>query len=209
MPSVKPMKIICSDVGRVLTIAHHFMLLPAALALKACTKNWHRFFEFRIGVGLALAALFLVLAPVQSYSLTTNSVGLVQYTAIDNTSYVLQPWFGRNLALLTPTNQVLSANIMGPILVALDAAWDYYRSVSPAGRSPTTLSSTTLYGRDTIAVVNSTCGAGCSYVGFTGTEILPAYFNTLYNGYASSQQFDQVVFYEFGRNWWFYGGQLD
>ena len=125
--------------------------------------------------------------------MTTNSAGLVQYTAFDSTPYVLQPWLGRNVALLTPTNQALSTNVIGPILVALDAAWDYYRSVTPSTRSPGALASTTLSGRDTIAVVNSTCGAGCSYVGDTGTEILPAYFNVLYNGYANSHQFDQVA----------------
>src|SRR5262245_26755069 len=141
-----------------------------------------RTMSFRFAVVLGS---LLVLAPMRSYSLTTNSAGLVQYTAFDNTSYVLQPWFGRNVAMLTPTNQNLSTNIMGPILAALDAAWDYYRSASP--RAPSVLFSTTLYGRDTIAVVNSTCGAGCSFVGFTGTEMLPTYFNTLYNGYANSQ----------------------
>jgi hypothetical protein len=151
---------------------------------------------------------WLLLAPVRGHCLTTNSDGSVTYSAFDSTVYVLQPWFGRNVALLTPTNQTLGTNVMGPILVALDAAWDYYRSVTPAALSPVALSSTTLYGRDTIAVVNSTCGAGCSYVGYTGTEMLPAYFNTLYNGYVSSHQFDQVLFYEFGRNWWFYDGQL-
>src|SRR5207237_1552 len=93
-----------------------------------------------------------------------------------------------------------SANYRKPnalILNALDSAWDYYQSVTPTNLSPTVYGPTTLYGRDTIAVVNSTCGAGCSYVGFTGNEIVTNYFDLLYNGYRFQRQFDQVMFYEF------------
>lgn len=157
---------------------------------------------------LMLCSMLSILMPNEGHCLTTNSAGLVEYTAFDNSGYVLRPWFGRNLAFLTPTNQILQTNVMGALLTALDAAWDYYRSVTPTNRSPGFLPGTTLYGRDTIAVVNSTCGAGCSYVGYTGTEMLPAYFNVLYNGYVNSREFDQVLFYEFGRNWWSYDGQL-
>ena len=163
--------------------------------------HWTKCFGFLLIVGA-------VLVPLQSHCLTTNSVGAVQYTAFDNSVYVLQPWLGRNVAFLTPTNRVLDTNIMGALLTALDSAWDYYKSVTLANRSPTILPSTTLYGRDTIAVVNSTCGAGCSYVGYTGTEMLPTYFDVLYDGYVSSGEFDQVLFYEFGRNWWSYDAQL-
>ena len=152
---------------------------------------------------------FLLLIAPRSYGLTTNSDGSVSYSAFDGTSYVLRPWLGRNVAVLTPTNQNLSANVMGSILVALDAAWDYYGSITPPNRQPGALPGTTLFNRDTIAVVNSTCGAGCSYVGYTGTEILPTYFNILYNGYKNAGQFDQVLFYEFGRTFWLYSGQLE
>jgi serralysin len=153
--------------------------------------------------------LLAVQRPWQVQALTTNATGLVNYQAFDGTLYLLEPWVGRNVAILTPTNQTLSTNIMGPILIALDAAWDFYQSSTPPGRQPAALPSTTLFGRDTIAVVNSTCGAGCSYLGYTGTEILNTYFQILYNGYRTQQQFDQVLFYELGRTFWFYDGQLD
>jgi hypothetical protein len=158
--------------------------------------------------GLALA-FGTLLFPVRGQSLTTNSFGQVVYTAFDNSIYVLQPWIGRNIAILTQTNQPYNSTVMSSILQALDAAWDYYQSATPAGRAPGVLPSTTLFGRDTISEVNSTCGAGCSYVGYTGTEILPTYFNILYNGVNVSHQFDQVLFYEFGRNFWLYSGQLE
>jgi serralysin len=134
---------------------------------------------------------------------------LVNYQAFDGKPYFLQPWLGRNVAILAPTNPPLSTNIMGPVLVALDAAWDFYQSSGPPGRQPGVLASTTLLGRDTIAVVNSTCGAGCSYLGYTGTEMLSDYFQILYNGYRTQHQFDQVLFYELGRTFWFYDGQLN
>jgi hypothetical protein len=98
---------------------------------------------------------------------------------------------------------------MGPILIALDKAWDFYQLAAAPGRQPAPYGPTTFQGRDTIAVVNATCGAGCSYVGFTGTEILLNNFNILYNEVNNNFQFDQVLFYEFGRNFWFYDGQLN
>jgi len=157
---------------------------------------------------VALALGFLLI-PLRGHSLTTNLAGLVEYSAFDAKLYMLQPWAGRNIAILAPTNPPLSPNVMVPILAALDAAWDYYQSATPAGRQPSALPSTTLFGRDTIAVVSSTCGAGCSYVGYTGTEILNTYFNILYNDYVTAREFDQVLFYELGRTFWLYSGQLE
>jgi hypothetical protein len=56
--------------------------------------------------------------------------------------------------------------------------------------------------------VSQTCGAACSYLGVTGTEIEPPYFQTLYDGIANNDLYDQALFYEFGRNFWFYGDAL-
>src|SRR5215469_2713975 len=42
--------------------------------------------------------------------LTTNSVGMVQYQAFDGKDYMLKPWLGRNIAVLTPPKQVLDTN---------------------------------------------------------------------------------------------------
>ena len=154
---------------------------------------------------LFLAAAFGLIAPT-AYGLTTNSAGLVQYQSFQNQTYILKPWLGTNIAILTPTNAVFGANVMTQIVTALDKAYDLYRTAT--GRAPTFWDPTTLYGRDVISVVSATCGAGCGYLGFNGIEILPAYFNILYNGVATNNQYDQVLFYELGRNFWFYSGQL-
>lgn len=138
------------------------------------------------------------------HSLTPDAP--TSYTADNSNQYTLVPWVGRNLAVLTPQAGTFDPWIMTQIVDALDRAWDYYASVT--GRQPT------LYkqynGVDTVAVVPAdTCGgAACSYLGNTGNEILPPYFQTLYNGVESLDQYDQVLFYEFGRNFWFYGAPL-
>jgi hypothetical protein len=93
---------------------------------------------------------------------------------------------------------------MSKILTALDSAWEFYSDVT--GREPTPHFE--LDGRATIAVVQNTCGAGCGFLGLTGIEIMPEYFQILYDSVQTADQYDQVLFYEMGRNFWFYGAQL-
>src|SRR5438270_5604357 len=93
---------------------------------------------------------------------------------------------------------------MTKIIDAFDRAWNYYKSIT--GQAP--LPFRTYRGRDSIAVVTQTCGAACSYLGETGSEIEDSYFQTLYDGVANNDQYDQAMFYEFGRNFWFYGNSL-
>jgi hypothetical protein len=135
-----------------------------------------------------------------------QQISAVPYQSFDSQSYSLRPWLGRNIVMLTPLNRTLDGGVMSQIVGALDRAWDYYGLAT--GRQPTPNSPTTFLGRDTVAVVSSTCGAGCSYLGLTGSELLGSSFDTLYNGVQAANQFDQVMFYEFGRNFWFYGNQL-
>ena len=139
-------------------------------------------------------------------ALTTNTQGFIAYTSFNGDSYTLKPWLGRNIVLLTPSGVAYQTNVMVRIIAALDKAYDFYESAT--GRRPQGSYPTTFLGRDTISVVNSTCGAGCTLVGFTGTEILSQYFQILYNSVASANQYDQVLFYEFGRSFWFYSPQL-
>lgn len=145
------------------------------------------------------------LAP-HAQGLTTNSAGLVQYQSFQNQTFTLRPWMGTNIALLTPTSLTLDSNVVIKILAALDRAYECYFLAN--GRKPIAYDPTTLYGRDTISVVPSTCGAGCAYLGFNGIEILDSSFGVLYSGVRDQSQFDQVLFYELGRNFWFYGDKL-
>ena len=116
------------------------------------------------------------------------------------------PWVGKNVAVLVPKSKSasLAPKTMTKMIDALDSAWAEYQHVT--GQSPSQY--ITYDKRDSIAVVPQTCGAACSYIGATGTEIEPSYFQTLYNGIANKNQYDQPLFYEFGRNFWFYGNSL-
>ena len=128
-----------------------------------------------------------------------------QYTTFDGAhTFSLTPWQGRHVAVMVPDTR--STPVMIKIVQALDSAWSYYRSTT--GRAPSPYR--TINGRIPIAVVpdGETCGAGCSWLGATGTEIERTYFDVLYDAVRQHGQYDQVLFYEMGRNFWFYGNQL-
>ncbi len=116
----------------------------------------------------------------------------------------LQPWPGRRVAVLVPPGSFGDPRIMTRIVLAFDKAWDFYATTT--GRQPALYRQ--YHKRDSIAVVTMSCGAACSYLGATGSEINPPYFQALYQGVRASNEYDQAMFYEFGRNFWFYGPQL-
>jgi hypothetical protein len=93
---------------------------------------------------------------------------------------------------------------MARLVGALDRAWNYYAVT--VGHLPAIAHS--LNGRDEIAEVTSTCGAGCTYIGATGTEILTPYFESMYQQIAQHNLYDQIPFYELGRSFWFWSPQL-
>jgi serralysin len=129
----------------------------------------------------------------------------VSYTSIDGTQLELVPWEGQHVAYLTQS-EALDPDVMARIVAATDEAWEFYASVT--GREPTPFEPFTLNGRGTIADVPTTCGAGCGFLGFTGIELQSTFFRSLYDGVANNNRYDQPVFYELGRNFWFYGDQL-
>jgi hypothetical protein len=59
-----------------------------------------------------------------------------------------------------------------------------------------------------IAEVKTTCGIGCGRLGSPGIEIEKQKFDRIYQGYIKYKKFDSLVFYELGRNFWFYDKQL-
>jgi hypothetical protein len=129
----------------------------------------------------------------------------VSYTAIDGHRETLTPWQGRHVTVLAEPGPYRSPEVMSKLVLALDRAWSYYAVTT--GRLPAIAHS--LNGRDEVAEVTSTCGAGCTYLGATGTEILTSYFEALYRQVAENGLYDQVPFYELGRSFWFYGPQLE
>lgn len=131
---------------------------------------------------------------------------LISYKTFQGDTLSRRVWEGQHLAFLTePTGR--DARIMTRIVNTFDRAWEAYQALT--GKVPTTSSATTYNGRGTVAVVGATCGAGCGYLGFSGIEIMPEFFDILYQAVESRNEFDQVLFYELGRNFWFYTDQLE
>lgn len=129
---------------------------------------------------------------------------LYSYESFKDEKYQLYPWEGKNVVLLTKTNN-LSPAIMGRILYALDTAYDTYRSISLYSPS----SYRTYNKKTTIGVLAANeigCGAACGRLGATGIELSQPLFNRLYNGVERFDQYDQPLFYELGRNFWDYAG---
>ena len=114
------------------------------------------------------------------------------------------PYLGRRMALLARRRD-LTPELAAKILDALDRAADFYAKVT--GREPPPVR--VHKGRITIAEVQGTCGAACAYLGQTGIEIMPAYLDVMVRAVRERGEFDQPLFYELGRNWWFWTRTLD
>jgi hypothetical protein len=129
--------------------------LLSALILVSCTRVDCR------------AAPAFVDSPSAAARTLATAAGPVQYVTIEGDRLSLFAWAGDHIAFLTPSAD-RDPRVMARLLTVFDRAYDYYARVT--GRKPTSYK--TFEGRDTIAVVEKTCGAGCSYLGFTGIELL-------------------------------------
>jgi hexosaminidase len=129
----------------------------------------------------------------------------VPYRTFNGKSLSLHPWRGKKIVVLTARGD-LDPAVMQKITDALDGTYNYYKQAT--GGEPARGADTTLDGLSTVAEVDHTCGAGCGSLGATGIELQTDYFQVLYHSVKDSGEFDQVIFYEFGRNFWLYQKQL-
>ena len=129
----------------------------------------------------------------------------VQWKDFDGNTVQLVPWQGEHVTLLAQPGRVRDQGVMDRLVGALDRAWAYYAQAT--GRRPER-GSWDLDGRDTVAEVDTTCGAGCGWLGTEGIQMLPSYFEQLLDDVAQHDTYVQVPFYELGRNFWFWGDQL-
>lgn len=119
----------------------------------------------------------------------------------------LRAFVGRNVVLLLAPERQPAQIVIDRMLSAADRGWDWYKDMF--GRAPTP--SSLHEGKATIAEVPDTCGAGCGLTGFTGIEMLPKYADLMLDQ-AVHDRYNQLVFYEFGRNFFFFReplGRLD
>ena len=116
----------------------------------------------------------------------------------------LRPFVGRNVALLLAPERQPAQIAVGRVLSAIDRAWDWYKDMF--GRVPKVQH--VHQSKATIAEVAKTCGAGCGLMGFTGIELAPSVVDMLLNEAGSRDRYHQAVFYELGRNFWFFADPL-
>jgi serralysin len=183
-------------------------------------RRWHALGPLVLTVAFALAAANAAAANAPSGegaetgtnadAVATARIGPVEqlpavnYTAIDGHEETLVPWQGRHVTVLVEPGVTRDPRVMRKLVRTLDRAWSYYAATT--GRVPAVAHS--LNGRDEIAEVTSTCGAGCTYIGATGTEIQTYWFELLYRQIAENNLYDQVPFYELGRSFWFWSSEL-
>lgn len=136
-----------------------------------------------------------------------SAQGAFQYTTFNGKAVTLTPWEGKNVAVLVSPSREADPIVMSAIVAVLDQAYEFYQQTT--GRSPTHRK--VYNGHLSIAEVGDgeTCGAGCGYLGSTGIELTETTFDALYNEVAANNRYSQAVFYELGRNFWFYNDQLN
>ena len=120
----------------------------------------------------------------------------------------LIPWRGTKVAVLTQSKR--DPRVMKDLVQGLDRAYVVYQQIT--GSEPGPNADAMLNGKGIVAEVpdvDTACGgAACSYLGIFGSEIGTTYFDELYDGIRLNGEYNQAMFYEFGRTFWFYQDQL-
>lgn len=139
-------------------------------------------------------------------TLVCSSQEKQSYVSFYQDTLDLWAWNGEKTMLLSESKH-LDTNVMKLWLRAMDSTYNYYQMCND--RTPHYYTDVTyINGLSTIAEVANTCGAGCAYVSWTGIELQTVYFNKAYDLIRTSNQYDQVVFYEFGRNFYLISDEL-
>ena len=144
----------------------------------------------------------------------TTILGLpdpVSYTSFDGDPFTLYPYEGTHIAFLLPATDTNGSyydpDVIADLVSTFDGVYDFYQQATNRVPSPRYVYN----GKLSIGIVPSTCGgigSGCGYLGETGIELTKPTFETLYNGVRDNDEYDQALFYEFGRNFWFYSPEL-
>ena len=121
---------------------------------------------------------------------TATRLAPVTYTAFDGHAEVLTPWEGSKVAVLVEPGVRRRTAVMTKMVCALDRAWSYYHRTT--GETPSPMR--TINGRIDVAEVQSTCGAGCTFLGGAGTEVQSTYFEYGYQQIANHNLYDQIPF---------------
>jgi hypothetical protein len=149
-------------------------------------------------------AIFAVIVSNDTGSVTSSAAVIrigpfaTTYTTQQGASLNLYAWPGQKMAILTTSNE-LDVPTMRKYLTAADGTYNYYADA--VGQEPAL--NFNYNGLATIAEVQSACGAGCTYIGATGMEIVDPYFHWMPAGIPYGV-YDQIMFYEMGRSFWLF-----
>lgn len=128
------------------------------------------------------------------------------YVTFGGDTLHLYKYEGEKTMLLAQSNNLDTA-IMRKWTKILDGTFNFYKLCT--GREPDLIPSTYINNKTTIANVDLLNGAGGrGNLGGTGIELLDTYFNQCYTSILFENKYEQITFYEFGRNFWFYGNKL-
>ena len=136
------------------------------------------------------------------YQLQEREAGKVSYQSFLGDGYKLYTWEGHHTVLLTQEKQ-LNHEVIEKILTITDSAYHLLHILH--GREPIARVNS---GKTVIAVVDRTCGIACGALGHQAIELSNDKFEQIYTRMKGHQQYDTVLFYELGRNFWFYQDQL-
>ncbi|MBM3530804.1 MAG: hypothetical protein FJX62_22225 [Alphaproteobacteria bacterium] len=116
----------------------------------------------------------------------------------------MDAYTGRNIVLMLDSGRATDSEIAIRVVNAIDAAWDWYRDMF--GRAP---AANNLFEGRTIIAENAQdpAAAARGRVGQTGIEMGPDSMHRLLIE-AGQDRYNQAVFYELGRNFWFFNEQL-
>jgi len=117
------------------------------------------------------------------------------------------------ITLMVPDTTSASSTEVREIACRLNQSWLYY--LNATGRAPAPrvtmleVDGTTVpYQRPVLAVVLSTCGAGCGFIGTTGIEVGRGIWSETVANYRAGMETRAVFEYEMGRNFWLFGREL-
>lgn len=149
------------------------------------------------------SAVFIVMIYSLMVSPQAGAQTEVEYTSIEGDQLTRYAYVGERIAILVDSPDY-APMVMDEIVAVFDGAYRYYAEAT--GQEPALHFQ--YQGRATIAQVPSTCGAGCGFLGATGIEVVDSFWSILYDGVEQRGEFDQVVFFELGRNFWFYESKV-
>ena len=149
---------------------------------------------------------------------TTKSgypIETTSYTSFDNTTSTYRVFEGDRTVLLLPVSETYDSQalqIIWKIVSALDKmklSFDYITGLTPGIAK-------VYNNKPVIAVVSSTCGYGCGYLGYTGIEWSVQMWDQIKQTFNKSLKFfnnppylNSAMPYEFGRNYWFYNRKIE